>query len=115
LHQGGAQNNEPGEKTAQQLFNLNASSSITMSDGKGSVTMKSTNGQKEIMVKDVQGEMVFEGPYNTAQDKAALPDDIRERVSKLNFGENDGKGFHFKVMPGALIAPPVPDEDAAAQ
>ena len=115
LRPGIDQNSEPGKKRPQQLFNLNASSSITMSDGKGSVTMKSTNGQKEIMVKDEQGEIIFEGPYNTAQDKAALPDDIRDRVSQFNFGENDGKGFHFKVMPGALVAPPVPNEDAAAQ
>jgi len=115
LRPGIPQNNELGKNAPQQLFNLNADSSITMSDGEGSVTMKSTNGQKEIMVKDEQGEMIFEGPYNTAQDKAALPDDIRDRVSKLNFGENGGKGFRFKVMPGAMIAPPVPDEDAAAQ
>lgn len=115
LLQGGLQNNEPEKKEIQPLFNMKATSSITMSDGKGSVTMKSYDGNKEIMVKDEQCKIIFEGPYNTAQDKAALPDDIRERVSKFNFGDDDGNGFHFKIIPDEMVAPPVPHEDEAAQ
>lgn len=102
------------KKELQHLLNMKATSSITMSDGKGSVTMKSRNGQKEITVKDEQGKITYEGPYSTAQDKEALPDDVRDRVSQFNFGEDGGKGFHFKVNPDAQITPPVSGEDQAS-
>jgi hypothetical protein len=37
--------------------------------------------------------MLFEGPWDTEQDKAAAPEDIRERIE----GMNQGNRFHFRL------------------
>ena len=96
-------------------FKMNASTSFTMSDAEGSITMKTVNGKKEVVIKDKQGKVVFEGPYDTPQDKAALPDDLSGRVDALNFGKIKAKVFQVEIKPGGMIVPPVPDEDEDAQ
>jgi len=96
-------------------FQMNASTSMTMSDPEGSVTMKTVNGKKEVIVRDKKGEVVFEGPYDTAQDKAALPDDLSERVEKLGSTKIGAKAFRVEVGPGGKFNPPVPDEDEDAE
>mgnify|MGYP001342527956 CR=1 FL=1 len=72
-----------GNKAGGGAFNFNfkSSSSFKFVDENGSVEMKTTEGGKEVIVKDAEGEMLFEGPWDTEQDKAAAPEDIRERIS----------------------------------
>lgn len=97
-------------------FNFNAAASITMMDGQGSVTMKTIDGKKEVIVKDKAGKVEFEGPYQTEQDKAAVPDGVRERLERLNFGADGPGGLRLQVLPGAMVPPPAqPDEDEAAE
>lgn len=114
----GAQQAAPKDKAGKQVkrFNFAASTSITMMDGQGAVTMKTIDGKKEVIVKDKAGKVVFEGPYQTEQDKAAVPDDIRERLEKINFG-NDGRGrMRLQILPGGMMPPPAePDQDEAAE
>ena len=108
----------PNGKGGKQLkkFDFKAGTSITMMDGDGSVTMKTNDGKKEVIVKDKAGKIQFEGPYETEQDKAAVPDGIRERLERLNFGENGKNGFRLQILPGGMVPPPAqPDEDEAAE
>lgn len=74
-------------------FNFKSSSSFKFVDEKGSVEMKTTDGGKEVIVRDAEGKMLFEGPWDTEQDKAAAPEDIRERIE----GMNQGNRFHFRL------------------
>ncbi len=74
-------------------FNFKASSSFKFFDNDGSVEMKMKDGGKEVVVRDKGGEVLFEGPWDTDQDKAAAPEEIRERVEKMN----DGDRFHFRL------------------
>ncbi|MGB0991892.1 MAG: S1C family serine protease [Akkermansiaceae bacterium] len=109
--QPGAPQGKKGQGGMKQLRMLNlgnVGAEITLMDKKGSVTMKSNNGKKEIIVKDKAGKTTFEGPYETEQDKAAVPDDIRERVEGLNFGMmNNGKGgLELRLGPGGIMPPP---------
>ncbi|MES2923108.1 MAG: PDZ domain-containing protein [Verrucomicrobiota bacterium] len=53
-------------------------------DQQGSVEVKAKDGAKEITVRDQQGKVTWSGPWDTAQDKAAAPADIRQRVDGLN-------------------------------
>ena len=92
-----------------QMFNFNAQSSMTVMDEEGSVTIKVTNGHHEVMVKDKQGEILFQGPYETAKDKAAVPDDVRGRIDNIDFFKNMKNGFRFEVKPQQVR----PDEDLA--
>jgi len=74
-------------------FNFKSSSSFKFVDDEGSVEMKTTDGGKEVVVRDLEGEILFEGPWDNEQDKASAPQDIRERVE----GMNKGKLFRFRL------------------
>ena len=67
-----------------------SSGSVSMADGDGSVEMKTVNGASEVRVRDKIGKEIWSGPWETEQDKAAAPQDVRQRIEKLN------------LMPGAL-------------
>ena len=64
---------------------IKAASQITLMDDEGSVEMKFRDGGKEVVVRDLEGEVVYEGPWDNEQDRAIVPADIRERIEKLNF------------------------------
>ncbi len=75
-------------------------STAIIQDNDGSITMKSVNGKKEVIVKDKAGETVFEGPYDTEQDKAAVPDDIAHRIKRVDIdmgGNNRDLELELKV------------------
>ena len=74
-------------------FNFKSSSSFKFVDENGSGEMKTTEGGKEVIVKDTEGKMLFEGPWDTEQDKAAAPEGIRERIE----GMNQGNRFRFQL------------------
>jgi len=67
-------------KDRAMKFDFNAQASITRMDSEGSVTIKTINSNKEVIVKDKSGKVVFEGPYQTEQDKAAVPDKFKHRI-----------------------------------
>ncbi|MGE9266799.1 MAG: S1C family serine protease [Verrucomicrobiales bacterium] len=75
-------------------MNFNMQSSVRFQDEEGSVELKTTNGGKEIIIRDQEGETVFEGPYDTPQDKEAVPAELRPRLEKLDL---EGKGIQMKI------------------
>jgi serine protease Do len=106
------------EKHLQGQLNLNlgggkiqiqSGATIRMQDPQGSVEVKSKDGAKEITVRDPQGNVTWSGPWDTAQDKAAAPADIQERVKNLNL---DGSvvGGGLRILPRLLGAPEAPEE-----
>lgn len=83
-----------------KMGDIDAVSSIRLLDDEGSIEMKQSNGSKEARVYDKQGELLWEGPYDTEQDKAAVPDDIRERIERLNFDiRGNGKEMQLRLNP----------------
>lgn len=99
---GGANGNVPGG------FNFKMASSINLMDDQGSVEMKDTGDGKEVKVRDKAGKEVWSGPWDTDQDKAAAPPEIRERIDRLNGG----------MLPGMRIQPlpePEPADEPAAK
>lgn len=89
----------PAPDKEGNAFQFNAQASMTVMDDEGSVTMKVIDGAHEVIVKDKQGNILFEGPYDTPQDKAAVPDEIRERLEKIDFFKDMKKGFKFEILP----------------
>lgn len=88
--------------------------SVTIQDEQGSVTMKTVNGKKEVVVKDKEGKTVFEGPYDTEQDKAAVPDDVAERIKRVDMDTKEG-AMRLRIGPGGIVPPPADDEQDAAE
>lgn len=75
---------------------------IRMQDQQGSVEVKTHDGAKEVTVRDQQGKVTWNGPWDTAQDKAAAPADVRARVEGLNIdGSFKGPGLRLQMRPGA--------------
>lgn len=81
--------------------------SIIINDQDGKIELKSTDGSKEVTIRDNDDKIVWNGPWDTEQDKAAAPEGIRERVERLNLDtkfKGNGLRLHFN---GAAQ----PDED----
>ena len=75
-----------------------AESTMRLLDGEGSIELKTTDGSREVRVFDKEGTLLWEGPYDTPQDKAAVPDDIGERIEKLDF-DIESNGFKLRLGP----------------
>ncbi len=97
-------------KMKSDFFNI--SSEVSAADDQGSAIMKTRNGKKEVIVKDKAGKVLYEGPYDTEQDKAAVPDDIRDRLKELGIGENGKSGFRLRIQRGGMFADPAAPDDA---
>jgi serine protease Do len=73
---------------------------IRMLDGDGSIELKSNDGGKEVTIRDKDNNITWTGPWDTEQDKAAAPDDVRERVERLNLDTKfEGNGLRLKMLP----------------
>lgn len=69
-----------------------------MMDDEGSIEMKSHDDSKEVTVRDKENNMIWSGPWDTDQDKAAAPQDIRQRIERLNVDGN-GRGLRLNFRP----------------
>lgn len=76
----------------------NYSGTFTMMDDQGSIRLKVTDEDgKHVVVKDTEGKLLYAGPYETAEDKAAVPANVRERIEALGLNKKKhGVGFQFK-------------------
>lgn len=71
---------------------------LKVADDEGSVEVMSGDGSREITVRDKAGQIVWSGPWDTEQDKAAPPDDVRERIERLHIDDTfKGKGIRFRL------------------
>lgn len=91
-------------------FQAMAKSSVRMLDDKGSVELTTEQGAKEAKVYDKDGKLLWQGPYDTPQDKAAAPEDIRERIDKLGVSVR-GNQMRLQIGPNGLNAAPVDPEE----
>jgi membrane-associated protease RseP (regulator of RpoE activity) len=73
---------------------------IRMMDNQGSVEIKALDGSKEVTIRDKDNNIVWNGPWDTEQDKAAAPADVRNRVDRLNLDTRfDGTGLRLRQVP----------------
>jgi serine protease Do len=84
--------------------NVQGSSTIRMKDAQGSVELKSTDGSKEVTLRDQEDNVTWNGPWDTAQDKQAAPADVRKRVEGLNI-DHSFKGAGLRLQMGQAPAP----------
>ncbi len=88
---------------------VHGEANIRMNDGQGSVELRSKDGAKEVTIRDQQGGVTWSGPWDTAQDKAAAPADVRQRVESLNLDSTfKGPGFRLQMR---QPAPPDAGQD----
>lgn len=69
-----------------------------MMDNEGSIELKSQDESKEVTVRDKENNVIWNGPWDTDQDKAAAPEEIRLRIERLNIDGN-GAGIRLNMRP----------------
>ena len=85
----------PLSQGAQGDVAFQQKSVIRLMDGNGSVEINSSEGDTQVKVRDRENKVVWSGPWNTEEDKASAPKDIRGRIDKVNSGSGAGFSFHF--------------------
>lgn len=74
--------------------NIQSSSSISIRNDLGHFQFNQKNGDKHLVIKDAGGNVMFDGPVNTDDERKSVPEEYRDTLKQL---EGDGKGnFHFK-------------------
>lgn len=83
-------------------INLKSSGTVRMLNADGSgVELKSQDGSKEVRLLGPGGNVEWEGPYDTPQDKEAVPPEFRERIESLNIDPDfKGNGLRLRMIPG---------------
>ena len=61
-----------------------ASARVAVKDESGEVVMSHENGHRVVTAKNAAGESIFTGPYDTEEQRRAVPENIRRRIEKLN-------------------------------
>lgn len=91
---------KPGMPNAQggPQVRIQSNATVKMSDKLGSVEVQTKDKSKEVIVRDKEGNVTFQGPWDTAQDKAAAPDDVRERIAAVHIDETfNGQGLRLQM------------------
>lgn len=80
--QNGALPSTPGT-----IGSLQSSSSGTfnLTTNEGSISVTTVNGKTNVKVTDPRGTLLYEGPYNTDAEKAAVPESARKQLERLSF------------------------------
>lgn len=73
----------PGGRFQGKVLSFGASS-YRVADEQGSIEMTSESGKgSRLVVRDPQGNTIFDGPFSTDEDKAKVPAPIMERLKKV--------------------------------
>lgn len=84
---------------AEKKLGLHGTGSMRLQDNEGFIELKMSNGSQELTIRDLDGNTLFTGPYDSDIDKEAVPEMYRERVRGLV--GNDGK-TEFRLKMGNL-------------
>lgn len=74
----------------EEGINFKRKISYQLGDDEGAIKITKTNGQTEVEVRDLEGNILFSGPYETEVDKASVPESVKDRLEAVDF-ENLGE------------------------
>jgi membrane-associated protease RseP (regulator of RpoE activity) len=82
-------------------INLKSSGTIRMLNPDGSgVEVMSENGGKQVRILGKGGQVEWEGPYDTPQEREAVPKEFRDRIDNLNLDMDfKGQGLRLHMAP----------------
>lgn len=69
--------------TGSTILNL-ADGNFVFSDDAGSVEVKAANGKRELTVKNAKGEVTFQGPITSDDERKKLPPEVVARLDKID-------------------------------
>lgn len=74
-----------------QIFPGGVQRVVVVADGAGSVEIREQDLQRTVTIKDADGTEVYSGPLDTDADRAAIPEEFRERVGKVEAQLDGGR------------------------
>lgn len=86
----------------ENRLDIQQGATIKLLDDQGSIELKSNDGSKEVTIRDKDHNIIWTGPWDTEQDKAAAPDDVRQRMGRLNLDtqfQGNGLRLHLHQAP----------------
>lgn len=88
----------PAQPGIQGQLRVQQGATIRLMDEHGSIELKSNEGSKEVTLRDKENKVTWNGPWDTEQDKAAAPEDVRQRIERLNIDNGfQGNGLRFEM------------------
>jgi len=69
--------------TGVQAHTVATGFNMVMADGEHTLRVTTENGKRHLKATDAQGNVVFEGPIETDAQRAAVPDDIRKKLDRM--------------------------------
>lgn len=75
------------------------SSSMMFSNEEGSIKIRSKDGKTDLTAKDPDGKIIFEGAVNTDEERAKLPERLRNKLDEFKKSSNglSFEGFRLGV------------------
>lgn len=56
---------------------------MSMSDGEHTLNVTNRDGEKYLVAKDIEGNVIFDGPIQTEEQRQAVPQDVRRKLDRL--------------------------------
>ncbi|MBA3849804.1 MAG: hypothetical protein C0502_07385 [Opitutus sp.] len=79
---------------------------FAFTDDEGSIDVKASKGERQLIVKDKAGKVLFEAPINTDEQRDKLPAEVKERLKKLDTLSIDFEADESLEQEGATVKPP---------
>jgi hypothetical protein len=57
---------------------------LLLKDDTGEIELSTKDGQRQLVAKNPEGETIFQGPVDTEEQRAALPEELRRKVELIN-------------------------------
>lgn len=73
-------NNLPGKAKILE----SSSKTMLLSDAEGSIEIRKSNGKTKVITKDVNGKITFEGPANTKEEIAKIPEKAKDKLKQFD-------------------------------
>lgn len=92
-------------KDGSTILNM-AEGNFAFSDDEGSIEVNASKGERKLTLKDAKGNVTFEGPINTGEQREKLPPEVKERLKKLEAMSIDFEADETLKQEGAAVKPP---------
>jgi hypothetical protein len=60
------------------------SAKFLMKDEQGEIEISNVDGRRVLVARDPRGETIFDGPIETEEQRAALPESVREKIKRID-------------------------------
>lgn len=80
-----------------------AQAHLRMKDAAGEIEVATEEGKRVLTARDPEGKVIFTGPVNTEEERAAVPEPIRKKLADIHIRQG-GNGASISVGEGTVKA-----------